>query len=420
MGVKVSGLDLGDIEEVVLKIEQLLKKVPAIASDTVIADRIVGKPYLEIVIERRAIARHGLSVRQVQDVIEVAIGGKQITTILEGRERYPVRVRYPRELRDRVEDLERILVPTADGAQIPLVELAEIEYVRGPQSIKSEDGRLIGYVLFDRDPEVAEVDAVEQAQQFLNEEIARFERAEAETMKSLGRQLSAEEAASLPGLDLRGCERPRFTGTYENQVRSRKTLTIVLPLTLLIILLLLYLQFRSLTTSLMVFAGVAVAAAGGFLFIWLYGFPGFMNIDLFGYNLRDLLGIRSVNLSVAVWVGFIALFGIATDDGVVMATYLRQSFSRLQPGTIEQIRAATMEAGKRRVRPCLMTTATTILALLPILTSTGRGSDIMVPMALPVFGGMVVALLTMFVVPTLFCAVQEVRLSSRAGLKVER
>ena len=154
-------------------------------------------------------------------------------------------------------------------------------------------------------------------------------------------------------------------------------------------------------------SGIAVAFSGGFLLLWLYGQPGFLNIDLFGYNLRELFQIKSINLSTAVWVGFIALFGIATDDGVVISSYLRQSFDKAKPDTKKEIRKATIVAGTRRCRPCLMTTATTILALLPVLTSTGRGSDIMGPMAVPIFGGMAVALLTMFVVPTLFCLTKE-------------
>jgi Cu(I)/Ag(I) efflux system membrane protein CusA/SilA len=152
----------------------------------------------------------------------------------------------------------------------------------------------------------------------------------------------------------------------------------------------------------MVFSGIAVAFAGGFIMIWLYGQSWFLNIDFFGMNLRELFQLRPINLSVAVWVGFIALFGIATDDGVVMATYLTQTFERNNPLTLVDVRNSVIEAGEKRIRPCLMTTATTILALLPVLTSTGRGSDIMIPMAIPSFGGMLIALITLFVVPVLY------------------
>ena len=203
-----------------------------------------------------------------------------------------------------------------------------------------------------------------------------------------------------------------FAGNYENQVRAEKKLAIVMPLVLVIIFLILYFQFRSVVTSAMIFSSIAVAFSGGFIMIWLYGQIWFMNFEMFGTNFRDLYHMDTVNLSVAVWVGFIALFGIATDDGVVMATFLKQSFKDKKPGTIAEIRAAALFAGERRVRPCLMTTATTILALLPVLTSTGRGADIMVPMAIPTFGGMIIEFLTMFVVPVLYCAGAERRLTA--------
>jgi Cu(I)/Ag(I) efflux system membrane protein CusA/SilA len=179
---------------------------------------------------------------------------------------------------------------------------------------------------------------------------------------------------------------------------------------LLIIFLILYFQFKSIATSLMVFTGILVAFSGGFIMIWLYGQTWFLNFDVFGFNFRELFQMRTVNLSVAVWVGFIALFGIATDDGVVMATYLTQIFERNTPQTKQQIRDSVIEAGRKRIRPCLMTTATTILALLPVLTSTGRGSDIMIPMAIPSFGGMLVALITLFVVPVLYSWTQELKI----------
>ena len=160
----------------------------------------------------------------------------------------------------------------------------------------------------------------------------------------------------------------------------------------------------------MVFSGIAVAFAGGFLMIWFYGQDWFLNFSFFGENLRDMFQMHTINLSVAVWVGFIALFGIATDDGVVMATYLTQTFDKNTPNNVAEIRESIVEAGMKRIRPCLMTTATTILALLPILTSTGRGSDIMIPMAIPSFGGMLIALITLFVVPVLFSWRAEVKL----------
>ncbi|MCB0739334.1 MAG: efflux RND transporter permease subunit, partial [Bacteroidetes bacterium] len=169
-------------------------------------------------------------------------------------------------------------------------------------------------------------------------------------------------------------------------------------------------QFNSVTTSLMVFSGVFVAFSGGFIMIWLYGQPWFMNFDIFGTNMRDLFQMKTINLSVAVWVGFLALFGIATDDGVLVATFLKDSFKANSPNTIQGIRDAVVEGGLRRVKPALMTTATTILALIPVLTSTGRGSDIMLPMAIPSFGGMTLQVITMFTVPVLYSLWKELHL----------
>jgi Cu(I)/Ag(I) efflux system membrane protein CusA/SilA len=173
--------------------------------------------------------------------------------------------------------------------------------------------------------------------------------------------------------------------------------------------LVLYFQFRAVTTTLLVFVGVIVSWAGAFLLIWFYAQPWFMNFAVFGVNMRELFQVHPINLSVAVWVGFLALFGISDDDGVVMATYLDISFGSRKPSTIEQIRQTTVQAGKRRVRAALMTTATTILALLPVFTSIGRGSDIMVPMAIPSFGGMTIEILTMLIVPVLYCWIKETR-----------
>lgn len=388
MGIKIKGPDLNTIESVGLDFERLLKDVPAIEPSAVIADRIVGKPYLEIDIDRQRIARYGISIRHVQDVIEVAIGGMTLTTTVEGRERYPVRVRYLRELRDQIESLERILVPAVDGTQIPLTELATIKYVRGPQAIKSEDTFLVGYVLFDMKPGFAEVDVVEAAAEFLKAKIE-------------------SGALVIPaGVSF------TFAGSYENQVRSENKLLVVLPVALFAIFMVLYFQFHSTITTLIVFSTVFVAWSGGFILLWFYGQPWFMNVDVLGVSLRDLFQVHPMNLSVAVWVGFLALFGIASDNGVILATYLDQSFGHQLPTSVRSVREATLSAAQRRIRPCLMTTATTILALLPVLTSSGRGSDVMVPMAIPTFGGMLVVVVTLFVVPVLYCLVREMQLSA--------
>jgi len=383
MGVKVKGPDLETIDRVGLEIERFLKEVPSVEPAAVIADRIVGKPYIEIDIDRDAIARYGVMIRQVQDVIEVAIGGRRITTTVEGRERFGVRVRYVRELRDQIESLGKILVSAAGGAQIPLIQLAEIRYLRGPQAIKSEDTFLVGYVLFDMKPGHAEVDVVEDCQRYLKAKI------------------DSDEFVIPEGVSY------TFAGSYENQIRAAKTLSVVIPLALFIIFIILYFQFKSTVTSLLVFSGIIVAWSGGFLMIWLYSQEWFLDFGVFGVNMRELFQVHPINLSVAIWVGFLALFGIASDDGVVMCTYLKQSFQGKTPASVDEIRQMVIQAGKRRIRPCLMTTATTILALIPVLTSTGRGSDIMVPMAIPSFGGMTIEILTMLVVPVLYSAVKE-------------
>jgi len=378
MGIKVKGHDLKQIEAFGVQLENIIKEAEGVKKEAVFADRIVGKPYLLIDINREKIARYGISIQDVQDVLKVAVGGMVLTETVEGRERYGVRVRYPRELRANPTDLQQIYVPDEKGSPVPLSELATIRYEQGPQVIKSEDTFLVGYVLFDKMDGFAEVSVVENAQALIQQKI------------------DSGELVVPKGINY------VFTGTYENQLRAEKTLSVVVPLALAIIFLILYFQFRSVGTSLMVFTGIAVAFAGGFIMIWLYGQSWFLNFNLFGENMRGLFQMHPINLSVAVWVGFIALFGIATDDGVVMATYLTQTFDKNTPENRTEIRASIVEAGEKRIRPCLMTTATTLLALLPILTSTGRGSDIMIPMAIPSFGGMLIALITLFVVPVLY------------------
>lgn len=385
MGIKVRGKDLQSIEAFGLELEKHLREVEGVKAAAVFADRIVGKPYLLLDIDRKAISRYGLTIAKVQTYIQAAIGGMSMTTTVEGRERYAIRIRYPRELRDDPEMLKRIYIPTGNGGQIPLGDLMEIKYEQGPQSIKSEDGFLIGYVLFDREKDFSEVEVVNNAQEYL------------------GQKMEAGELRIPAGISY------RFAGNYEQQQRASKRLAIVLPIALLIIFLILYFQFNSVAISLMVFTGVFIAFSGGFLMIGLYDQPWFMDVEIGGTNMRDLFQIHTLNLSVAVWVGFLALFGIATDDGVLVATFLKDSFRKNQPQSIAEIRDAVVVGGLRRVRPAMMTTATTILALLPILTSTGRGADIMLPMAIPSFGGMLLQTLTMFTVPILYSIWQEGR-----------
>jgi Cu(I)/Ag(I) efflux system membrane protein CusA/SilA len=383
MGLKVYGPDLETIEKAGIELESVLKEIPSIQSSSVFYDRAVGAPYIEIKLNRKAIARYGMTVEDVQEILQVAVGGMALTNTVEGRERFPVRVRYARELRNSPEEIKKILVPSMTGVQVPLGELVDIGYTRGPQMIRSENTFLNGYVIFDKIEGKAEVDVVEEAQQFLKDKI------------------DSGELLLSPGVSY------TFAGNYEQQLRATKRLAIVIPVSLMLVFLLLYFQFKTFTASTIHFSGVFVAFAGGFIMLWLYSQPWFLNFSVAGVEMRHLFQIHTINLSVAVWVGFIALFGIATDDGVIMGTYIHQVFEERQPETVKEVREAVVEAGKKRVRPAMMTAAVAIIALLPVLSSTGKGADIMVPMAIPTFGGMIIQIMTMFVVPILQCFWRE-------------
>ena len=375
MGLKVFGPDLDAIEKGGMLLEQALKEVPSIKGSSVFYDRAVGAPYLEIKLNREAMARYGMSVSDVQEVLSVAVGGMALSSSVEGRERFPIRVRYARELRDNPDDIKRILIPAMNGVQIPLSEIADIDYTKGAQMIRSENTFLNGYVIFDKNEGKAEVDVVEEASKFLQG------------------KMSSGSLVLPAGVSY------KFAGNYEHQMRATKRLAIVIPISLLLILLLLYFQFRTVTASFIHFSGVFVAFAGGFIMLWLYGQDWFLNFAVAGINLRDMFQMHTINLSVAVWVGFIALFGIATNDGVIMGTYIHQVFEDRHPATVHDVREAVVAAGMKRVRPAMMTTAVAVIALLPVLSSTGKGSDIMIPMAIPMFGGMVIQVMTVFVVP---------------------
>lgn len=380
MGLKVYGPDLAAIEKAGLQMEKALKEVKDINAASVYYDRSTGAPYIEITPDREKLGRYGIQMGTVQSVIETAIGGMAEGNTVEGRERHPIRVRYARELRNDPDVLKAILVPAADGTQIPLGQLATFDFVRGATMINSENTFLVGYITFDKMSGTdAEVDVVNHAQEHID-------------------HLVAQHKIVLPkGVTY------QFTGTYEQQIHAAKRLAIVIPIALMLILLILYFQFKSVMASLIHFSGVFVAFAGGFILIWLYGQEWFLNFDIAGVNMRSLFGMGHINLSVAVWVGFIALFGIATDDGVLMGTYIHQTFLRDRPQTREAIKEAVVKAGRKRVRPAAMTTATTLIALLPVLSSTGKGADIMVPMSIPTFGGMLIQTMTMFVVPVFQC-----------------
>ncbi|MBI4230693.1 MAG: efflux RND transporter permease subunit, partial [Planctomycetes bacterium] len=353
MGIKVFGPDLHEIERICVEMEAALREVPGAVD--VIADRIAGKPYVEYEIDREAAARYGVSIMDVQEVIETAIGGERLTTTVEGAARYPVRVRYPRELRDSLEALDGILVPAMNGAQVPLSSVAHVRFTLGPQEIKSENTLKVGYVTFntrDRD----EVSVVEDAKRLLKARI------DAGTIR-------------LPDGYYWVA-----AGRYEAQVRAVARLKILIPVVLALMFLSLYLGFGTWWIALVVFFGTVVSLSGGFLMLWMWG----------------------VNLSVAVWVGMIALLGVADDDAVVILTYLEQRFRGKTPRTVAEVRDWVVEAGLKRIRPCLMTTATTVFGLIPVFTTHGRGSDVMVPMAIPSVGGMFISLITLFIAPCLY------------------
>ncbi|GMV26727.1 MAG: hypothetical protein AMXMBFR58_27580 [Phycisphaerae bacterium] len=358
MGVKIYGSDLREIEKIGLQIEQLLREVPG-ATD-IVADRIVGKPYIQIQIDRERIGRYGVNIRDVQDVIEMSLGGMNLMDSVEGRERYPIRIRLARDFREDMEAIQRINVPSSTGAQVPLAQLADISTVLGPQEIKGERGLLVGYVTMntrDRD----EVSVVQDAEAVLQ-------------------QALKEGRLTLP---------PGYywewSGQFENQVRATKRMQVLVPITLGIMFVMLYLGFQRWWIAPVIFFGVLVSASGGFIMLALWG----------------------VNLSVAVWVGFLVLFGVVDDDGVVIGTYLEGVFKGREFTSVAEIREAVIDAGLKRIRPCLMTIATTVLGLMPIFWATGRGSDVMQPMAIPSMGGMAISLITLFIVPCVFSAVEE-------------
>jgi Cu(I)/Ag(I) efflux system membrane protein CusA/SilA len=376
MGIKVRGPELESIRIASEKIEGVLKEVDGVKASAVFAERVVGKPYLNIELDRAALARNGLRIQTVQDYIQAAIGGAVASTTVEDRERYRIRVRYPQEARSHPTDIENIWIKTPEGAHLPLKELAELKYEQGPQSIKSENGFLVSYVLFDKEQGEAELTVVDRAKKEIQE-------------------LRQNGGLVLPeGIQL------EFAGNQ--QQRAAKRLSIAIPVALALIFIILYLQFRSTALTFMVFSGVAVAFAGGFLLIGLYNTERFLDFSIWGSNMRDVFNIQTVYMSVAVWVGFLALFGISTDDGVLMATFLRDSFRNKEPESKAELRDAVVNGGMRRVRPAMMTTATTLLALLPVLSSTGKGADVMIPMAIPTFGGMLIQMITMFTVPLLY------------------
>tara|TARA_R110002073_G_scaffold149534_11_gene303314 strand:+ start:15954 stop:19490 length:3537 start_codon:yes stop_codon:yes gene_type:complete len=376
MAIRVYGDDLKTLASAAMDVAGTLKKSPYINSGTVNPDIVLGKPYIEFTVDREAASRYGMSASMVNQVIETALGGMNLIKTVEGRERYPVRLRYNRDLRERIDQLSRLPVVTDSGAVVPLEELATLETTWGPGAINSENGRLVAHVSF----------------------MANGSKGDLESVTAIEEQL--RQAQSLPPshpdhLGLPAGYSLEAVGSFRNQIEANLRLMWIIPFVICINLLLIYMEFRNLPIAMAVFTGIPVAFAGGMILVaWM-----------------------EVELNTAVWVGFIALFGLAVDDGVVMATYIHQLLKKRKINNVQDIRDTVYEAGLKRIRPCMMTTVTTLAALIPVLIATGRGADVARAMAIPVFGGMLAEPFTSFIVPTLYSAYLEMKM--RFGMKDE-
>jgi len=368
VGIKILGSDLNEIQRIGGDIERALSGLPGTRS--VYAERVAQGYFTDIRIDREAIARHGLLVGDVEDVIESAIGGQNITRTIEGRERYPVNVRYGSGFRDSLPDLQRVLVKSPVGAQVPLGQLAEITLTTGPAMIRDEGGQLAGYVY------------VDTATSDIGGYVDRAKRAIGEHVK-------------LPaGYTL------LWTGQYEFQVRARERFKVLIPLVFFLIFMLLYLTFHSVSEATIVMLSVVYAMTGGVVLQWLLGY----------------------NFSVAVWVGYIALYGVAVQTGVVMVVYLHEALDkRLRQGgmmTEEDVLQATISGSVLRLRPKLMTVSVVMAGLVPILWSTGVGSDVMKPIAAPIIGGMITSTIHVLVITPVIFYIMKLRALRKGTLKI--
>lgn len=369
MAIRVYGDKLDTLADAAMDVASTLKTSPLVNAGTVNPDIVLGKPYIEFTVNREAASRYGMSASMVNQVIETALGGMNLIKTVEGRERYPVRLRYNRDLRERIDQLSRLPVVTHSGAVVPLEELATLETTWGPGAINSENGRLVAHVSF----------------------MTNGAKGDLESVTAIEKQL--REAQLLPTSDPNRLALPagyslEAVGSFRNQIEANTRLMWIIPVVIMINLLLIYFEFRNLPIAMAVFTGIPVAFAGGMVLVaWM-----------------------EVELNTAVWVGFIALFGLAVDDGVVMATYIHQLLKRRKVTSVEDIRNTVYDAGLKRIRPCVMTTVTTLAALIPVLIATGRGADVARAMAIPVFGGMLAEPLTSFIVPTLYSAYLETKM----------
>ena len=382
MAVRVYGDDLQGLAEASLAVAEHLKTLHHVNAGTVNPDIVMGKPYYEFEVDRQEAARYGMTTMMVNEIVSAGLGGVDVTTTVEGRERYPIQIRYERSIREKVDELGKVSVVTHTGDVVPLDRLANVTTTWGPGAINSEDARLVAHVAFSPSGAAGDLETVEAVMASLQQ----------------ARQIAAEhpDETRSDGLYFpNGNFELQPVGSFQNQIEANQRLMWIVPMVVLINLLLHYLHFRNLPISLVVFSGIPVAAAGGMIAVAFMG----------------------VEMNTAMWVGFIALFGLAADDGIVMATYMRETLNRKTIRNVADIRNAIYEAGLKRIRPCTMTTITTLVALLPVLTSVGRGSDVARAMALPVFGGMLIEPFTTFIVPTLYCAYIEFKM--RAGFQDE-
>ena len=358
IGIKILGSDLETIQKIGIKMEPLLKQINGTRS--VFAERVVGGYFIDFEVNRKEAARYGLTVGDVEDIIETAIGGKNIGSTIEGRERYPINVRYARDHRDTIDKLKRVLVPTPSGSHIPMGQVADIKLVSGPPSIRDENGSLAGFVFVDV------------------------------KNRDLGGYVKEAKAAIEKNITLPSGYRLVWAGQFQYMERAKEKLLYMVPLTLFIVFVLLYLIFESIPKSLIVFLSIPFSIIGG---VWI-------------------LFILDYNLSVAVWVGLIALAGVAAETGVVMIVYLdevydqRKKDGRLQ--TIKDLYEAVMEGAVQRVRPKMMTVLSTIAGLIPIMWSQGTGADVMKRIAAPMIGGMISStILTLLVIPAIYMMWRE-------------
>ena len=348
MAIRVYGDDLKTLADAAMAVAGQLKESPFVNAGTVNPDIVLGKPYVEFTVDREAASRYGMNAATVNQVIETALGGMNLISTVEGRERYPVRLRYNRDLREQIDQLSRLPVVTGSGAAVPLGELATLETTWGPGAISSENARLVAHVSFMTSGAAGDLESGAAVEEQLRQ---------AQMLPpSNPKHLSLPPGYSLEAV-----------GSFRNQIEANRRLMWIIPLVIFINLLLIYFEFRNLPISLAVFSGIPVAFAGGM-----------------------------------VLVGW-------------MATYIHQLMQRRRVSSVEDIRNTVYAAGLKRIRPCMMTTITTLAALLPVLLATGRGADVARAMAIPVFGGMLAEPFTSFIVPTLYSAYLEFKM--RFGFK---